>query len=85
MHQPLLKFNVVYMRPIGRIQHQMNGKAEPTHSAMLSPQEGAAKLIEQAAARIAAYSARKLCSWFAVGGISATGAYGKGSNDFGHF
>ena len=34
---------------------------------------------------IAAHSARELFGWFAVGGMNATGAYGKGSNDFGFF
>ena len=34
---------------------------------------------------IAAHSARKLFGWVAVGGINVTGAYGKGSNDFGLF
>jgi len=31
---------------------------------------------------IAAHGARKLFGWFAGGGINATEAYGKGSNDF---
>ena len=34
---------------------------------------------------IAAHDARKLFGWFAGGGINTTGAYGKGSNDFGTF
>ena len=34
---------------------------------------------------IGAYSARELFGWFAIGGINVTGAYGKGSNDFGFF
>ena len=34
---------------------------------------------------IAAHGARELFGWFAGGGINATGAYGKGSNDFGLF
>jgi hypothetical protein len=32
---------------------------------------------------IAAHSAQKLLGWFRGGGINGTGAYGKGSNDFG--
>jgi len=31
---------------------------------------------------IAAWGARKLFDWFAGGGINATGAYGKGNDDF---
>jgi putative oxidoreductase len=34
---------------------------------------------------IAAHGALKLFGWFAGGGINATGAYGKGSDDFGLF
>ena len=34
---------------------------------------------------IGAYGARELFGWFAIGGINVTGAYGKGSNDFGLF
>ena len=35
--------------------------------------------------RIAAHGARKRSGWFAGGGSNATGAYGKGSHDFGLF
>ena len=47
----------------------------------------AALLIPQMvmALGIGAYSARELFGWFAIGGINVTGAYGKGSNDFGLF
>jgi hypothetical protein len=31
------------------------------------------------------HDARKLIGWFAGRGINVTGAYGKGSNDFGLF
>ena len=34
---------------------------------------------------IAAHGAHELFGWFAGGGINATGAYGKGSDDFGLF
>lgn len=34
---------------------------------------------------IAAHGAQKLFGWFGGGGINGTGAYGKGSNDFGLF
>ena len=34
---------------------------------------------------IAAHGAQKLFGWFWGGGINGTGAYGKGSNDFGLF
>ncbi len=33
----------------------------------------------------AAHGAQKLFGWFGGGGINGTGAYGKGSNDFGLF
>jgi hypothetical protein len=42
---------VLYMRPIGLRHHQMEGRVELTHSAMLSPQREAVELIEQAAAK----------------------------------
>jgi putative oxidoreductase len=34
---------------------------------------------------IAAHGAQKLFGWFGGSGINGTGAYGKGSNDFGLF
>ena len=78
------------MRPIGLGRHQMEGKVELTHLAMLSPQEGSGELIEQAATKagslaIEMRAAQKVFGWLAGGSIHATGAYGKGSNDVGLF
>ena len=63
------------MRPSGLNDHQMEGKVELTHTALLI-----CRVVMSLG--IATHGARKRSGWFVGGGIDANGPYGKGSNDF---
>ena len=80
----------------GLNHHLKEGKVELTHVAMLSPQKEVAEdrtsrgqaresIAIEIDFRIAVQRAKSCLDWLGDGGINGTGAYGKGSNDFGLF